>query len=51
MVDRSHISTLDNFDPNEPYLVFRGRISDLHTITSGHSTRIEATFHDGTGTP
>lgn len=49
MVDRSHISTLDNFDPAEPYLVFRGRISELHTITSGRSTRMEATFHDGTG--
>ncbi len=48
-MDRSHISTIEDFDPNEPYLVFRGRISDLHTITSGRSTRIEATFHDGTG--
>lgn len=49
MVDRSRISTIDNFDPNEPYLVFRGRISDMHTITSGRATRLEATFHDGTG--
>ena len=48
-MDRSHISTIEDFDPNEPYLVFRGRISDLHTITSGRSTRMEATFHDGTG--
>ena len=49
MVDRSKVSTLDNFDPNEPYLVFRGRISDLRTITTGRSTRMEATFCDGTG--
>ena len=49
MIDRSHISTLDNFNPEEPYLVFRGHVSDLHTITSGHSTRLEATFSDGTG--
>lgn len=49
MVDRSHVSTLQSFDPNEPYLVFRGRISDLHTITSGRSTRLEAVFSDGTG--
>ena len=29
--------------------MFRGRISDLHTVTSGRSTRLEATFTDGTG--
>lgn len=50
MVDRSKVSTLDNFDANEPYLVFRGRISDMRTITTGRSTRLEATFCDGTGT-
>ena len=50
VVDRSHISTIDNFNNEEPYLVFRGRISDLHTVTSGRSTRLEATFTDGTGT-
>ena len=50
VVDRSHVSTIDNFNSEEPYLVFRGRISDLHTITSGHSTRLEASFTDGTGT-
>ena len=49
-MDRSHISTIDNFNNEEPYLVFRGRISDLHTVTSGRSTRLEATFTDGTGT-
>ena len=50
MVDRSRISTIDNFNPDEPYLVFRGRINDLHTITTGRTTRLEATFNDGTGT-
>ena len=50
MVDRSRVSTIDQFDPNEPYLVFRGRIGDLHTITSGRTSRLEATFSDGTGT-
>ena len=49
MIDRSHVSTIDNFDNNEPYLVFRGRISDMHTVTTGKSTRLEATFSDGTG--
>jgi ATP-dependent DNA helicase RecG len=49
IVDRSHISTIDNFNADEPYLVFRGRINDLHTVTSGRSTRMEATFTDGTG--
>ena len=49
IVDRSHVSTIDNFNGDEPYLVFRGRISDLHTVTSGRSTRLEASFTDGTG--
>ena len=49
VMDRSHVSTIDNFNSEEPYLVFRGRIGDLHTITTGHSTRLEATFSDGTG--
>ena len=49
MIDRSHVSTLDNFNPEEPYLVFRGHISKLHTITTGRSTRLEATFSDNTG--
>lgn len=29
--------------------MFRGHISELHTVTSGRSTRMEATFHDGSG--
>ena len=49
MIDRSHVSKLDSFNTEEPYLVFRGQISNLHTITSGRSTRLEATFNDGTG--
>ena len=49
MVDRSRVSTIDHYDPNEPYLVFRGRIGNLHTITSGRTSRLEATFSDGTG--
>ena len=49
MVDRSHVSTLADFNAEEPYLVFRGHIENLHTVTSGRSTRLEATFTDGTG--
>ena len=49
MVDRSRVSTIDHYDPNEPYLVFRGRIGNLNTITSGRTSRLEATFSDGTG--
>lgn len=49
MVDRSKVSHLNNFDPNEPYLVFRGRITEMHSITTGRSVRLEATFCDGTG--
>ena len=32
MVDRSHVSTLSNFNPEEPYIVFRGHVSDMHTF-------------------
>ena len=50
MIDRTHVSTIGNFNNEEPYLVFQGHINDMRTITSGHSTRLEATFSDGTGT-
>ncbi len=50
MIDRSRVSTLDDFDPEEPYLVFRGTISNMHTVASGRSQRLEAEFCDGTGT-
>lgn len=43
------MSKVANFDPNEPYLVFRGKVSDMHTVTSGRTTRLEATFSDDTG--
>ena len=49
IVDRSKVSTVDDFDPEEPYIVFRGVIRDLHTISTGRTSRIEATFFDGTG--
>lgn len=50
MIDRSRVSALDDFDPEEPYLVFRGTISNMHTVASGRSQRLEAEFCDGTGT-
>lgn len=50
MIDRTHSTTIANFNPEEPYPVFRGQISDLHTVTSGRSNRLQATFSDGTGT-
>jgi len=49
IVDRSKVSTVNDFDPEEPYIVFRGVIRDLHTISTGRTSRIEATFFDGTG--
>ena len=49
IVDRSKVSTVDDFDPEEPYIVFRGVIRDLHTIAGGRTSRMEATFFDGTG--
>ena len=49
MIDRSHVSKVADFNPEEPYLVFRGRINNLTTVTSGRTTRLEATFNDGTG--
>lgn len=49
IVDRSHVSKVATYDPNEPYLVFRGRISNVRTIPTGKTTRMEATFKDDTG--
>ncbi len=49
-VDRTNSTTIRNIDPAEPYVVLRGKISEMHTIQNGKSSRLSALLNDGTGT-
>lgn len=49
-IDRSQFSTVRDMDIEEPYVVLRGTIDEMHTVTSGKSTRLTARFSDSTGT-
>ena len=48
-VDRSHHIKIAEIDPSAPYVVLRGWVSNMQTVTSGHSTRLTAQFRDNTG--
>ena len=48
-VDRSQFSTIRDMNVDDPYVVLRGRVSELHTVTSGKSTRLTAQLRDATG--
>lgn len=49
-VDRSHISTVDTIDPDAPYVVLRGLVSDMQTTQTGKfNQRLTVRFYDGTG--
>lgn len=48
-VDRSKKYTIRDMDIDEPYVVLKGRISDMHTIGTGRSSRLTAILDDGTG--
>ena len=49
-VDRSHLSTIATLDEEQPFVVLKGTIRDMHTVATGKVTqRLEALFDDGTG--
>ena len=49
-VDRSHQSTIDTLDVDSPYVVLRGKVSDMQTTQTGKfSERLTVNFTDGTG--
>lgn len=48
-VDRSHLSTIATMDAEQPFVVLRGVVRDMHTVATGKSQRLEALFDDGTG--
>ncbi len=48
-VDRSQTTTIRNINIDEPYVVLRGTIFDLHTVGNGKSTRLSAMLRDETG--
>ena len=48
-VDRSQTTTIAMMNIDEPYVVLRGTIRDLHTVGNGKSMRLSATLQDTTG--
>lgn len=48
-IDKSNHTTIRGIDVNEPYVVVRGYISNLHTVTNGKSVRLTAQLRDGSG--
>ena len=49
-VDRTNVATIATLDPEQPFVVLRGTIRDMHTVATGKvSQRLEAIFDDGTG--
>ncbi len=48
-IDRSQISTIRDMNIDEPYVVLRGKIDEMHTITTGKTTRLSARLSDATG--
>ena len=48
-VDRSQRSTIRDINIDDPYVVLRGTIHDMHTIGEGRSMRLTAQLRDDTG--
>lgn len=48
-IDRSHLSQVSNIDVESTYVVLRGVIDKMQTLTTGRSVRLTARFYDGTG--
>ncbi len=48
-VDRSQRSTIRDINIDEPYVVLRGTIHDMHTVGEGRSMRLTARLRDDTG--
>ena len=48
-IDRTQTSTIRDLDLDEPYVVLRGTISDMHTVGEGRHMRLCAQLQDATG--
>lgn len=49
-VDRSHHIKICEISANEPYVVLRGYVSHMQTVTNGRTARLTAQLRDNTGT-
>lgn len=49
-VDRSVVSRVSEIDPEKDYVVLRGTISNMQTVTNGRNVRLTAQFRDMSGT-
>ena len=48
-VDRSQVSSIRDMNIDEPYVVLRGTIHDMHTVGNGKAQRLTAQLQDATG--
>lgn len=48
-VDRSTVSTIATIDLSKDYIVLKGTISNMQTVTTGRTVRLTAQFTDNTG--
>lgn len=48
-LDRSHHTTIAGVSANDPYVVVRGFVSNMQTMTSGRTVRLTAQLRDTTG--
>ncbi|MBP5326523.1 MAG: ATP-dependent DNA helicase RecG [Bacteroidales bacterium] len=48
-VDRTKMSTISDMDIDEPFVVLRGTLHDMHTVGEGRSSRLTVQLRDATG--
>ena len=48
-VDRSVVNRVSEIDTEKDYVVLKGTISNMQTVTNGHTVRLTAQFRDGSG--
>ncbi|MCR5193189.1 MAG: ATP-dependent DNA helicase RecG [Bacteroidales bacterium] len=48
-VDRTKMSTIGDMDIDEPFVVLRGTLHDMHTVGEGRSSRLTVQLRDATG--
>lgn len=49
-VDRTKVTSVNEINVQDPYVVLRGVINNIHTASSGRTERLHANFSDGSGT-
>ena len=48
-MDRSHVGTIAGISLDEPYVVLKGVLRNIRTVTTGRTAHLSAMFYDGSG--